>query len=323
MPVTNFVVDENQCSITVTAEYSVSRERLWNAYLDPRQIERFWAPPALSCRFIRHDAFAGGMSRYEMYGDDDEVYGGYWRWQNVDAPETFTVVDGFADEFGEAVDGAPSMSTNFTFTETDTGTRVTLTTTFESREALHTTLEMGVEAGTTAAMGQIDQLLDTLTPYAVEFDTTVQRISLNQLRISRRVKGKARDAWNAHTDPEKIRVWKRGQEGWSMPVCTFTPEAGSEYTMEWKNELGGQSFGVTGDVVQVIPEHRLVLTERFTDEDAAESLHEYTFTSFGSTTLITCVVTYSHEVDGHDAPDRALALGFEEGFDRLDRMLTG
>lgn len=42
MPVTSVLKDADTLTLTVHAEFPVPVERLWQAYLDPRQIEKFW-----------------------------------------------------------------------------------------------------------------------------------------------------------------------------------------------------------------------------------------------------------------------------------------
>ena len=42
MPVTSVDKDLDQLTLTIVAEFPVPVRRLWDAYVDPRQIERFW-----------------------------------------------------------------------------------------------------------------------------------------------------------------------------------------------------------------------------------------------------------------------------------------
>ena len=45
MPLTSVTKDAATLSLTVVGDYPVPRERLWDAFADPRQLERFWGPP--------------------------------------------------------------------------------------------------------------------------------------------------------------------------------------------------------------------------------------------------------------------------------------
>ena len=70
MPITSVTKDPENLTMTVVADFSVPLRRLWDAYVDPRQLEKFWGPPQSPATFTRHDAFPGGVSTYAMTGPD-------------------------------------------------------------------------------------------------------------------------------------------------------------------------------------------------------------------------------------------------------------
>ena len=45
MPVTDITTDPDALTMTLTAEFAAPVERLWAAFTDPRQLDRFWGPP--------------------------------------------------------------------------------------------------------------------------------------------------------------------------------------------------------------------------------------------------------------------------------------
>ena len=55
MPITSVTSDPQALTLTVVGDYPVSVERLWEAYSDPRQLERFWGPETWPAKFARHD----------------------------------------------------------------------------------------------------------------------------------------------------------------------------------------------------------------------------------------------------------------------------
>lgn len=44
MPITSVSSDAEKLTVTIIGDYPVPVERLWEAYADPRQLERFWGP---------------------------------------------------------------------------------------------------------------------------------------------------------------------------------------------------------------------------------------------------------------------------------------
>ncbi len=87
MPITSVTKDPENLTMTVVADFNASVQRLWDAYTDPRQIEKFWGPPEYPSTFTRHDVYPGGLSSYAMTGPDGSTHGGYWEWIDVKAPE--------------------------------------------------------------------------------------------------------------------------------------------------------------------------------------------------------------------------------------------
>ena len=64
MPLTSVTKDAATLTLTVVGDYPVPQQRLWDAFADPRQLERFWGPPAYPATFTRHDFKVGGRAEY-------------------------------------------------------------------------------------------------------------------------------------------------------------------------------------------------------------------------------------------------------------------
>jgi uncharacterized protein YndB with AHSA1/START domain len=94
-----------------------------------------------------------------MTGPDGDKHAGYWEITAVDAPTSFSFVDGFADLDFNPEPGLPISRNLYSFAQHDGGTRATYTSTFESVEALQKVLDMGVVEGASSAINQIDDLV--------------------------------------------------------------------------------------------------------------------------------------------------------------------
>src|SRR5690606_157154 len=66
MPITSVTSDAESLTLTVVGDYPVPIQRLWDAYADPRQLEKFWGPEGWPATFTRHDMAVGGMAQYYM-----------------------------------------------------------------------------------------------------------------------------------------------------------------------------------------------------------------------------------------------------------------
>lgn len=152
MPVTSVIKDAEKLTLTVVGDFPVSQQRLWDAYTDPRQLERFWGPPTAPCTFTRHDFRVGGRAEYFLTLPDGTKWSGSWKFIAVNPISSFEAQDGDNPED----ENGPSSGT-FAFETTPTGSRVTVTMRFFNVDAMeHAT---GMAEGMRAAMPQLDALL--------------------------------------------------------------------------------------------------------------------------------------------------------------------
>lgn len=325
MPVTSVHKDPDALTMTVVADFAAPLERLWNAYADPRQLEKFWGPPTYPATFTRHDMFPGGRSMYAMVGPDGDVSRGYWEFLDVKAPYSFEVRDGFCRPDGTPNSDMPSMRMVFAFEATASGSRLTTTTYFDTVQELEQLLNMGMEEGMRAAMGQIDDVLADLRSFAADLPAAAEILSDTTVRISRVIRGSVDQVWAAHHDPDLLSRWLLGPDGWSMPTCETATEVGQNYRYVWHEDATGRSFGSTGELLEVASPYRAVTTERMygdgIPEDAPSTVNELTLTPVDGGTLLSIVITYP------DARIRDIALGtgmvdgMETSYARLERTV--
>lgn len=317
MPVTSVTRNTEDLTLTVVAEFAAPVERLWDAYVDPRQLERFWGPPTYPATFTRHDAAVGGRSAYTMTGPEGDSHGGYWEWLAVDPSKSFEVRDGFTRPDGAPDESLPSMRMRFVFEPTDGGSRVTTTTFFGSLADLERLLEMGMEEGLHEAMGQMDEVLADLASFAAGQGTVTQILSETRVRVSRVIRGTVEQVWRAHQKPELLRRWALGPDGWTMPVCEVATEVGQRYRYEWEQTDGEDRFGFEGELLESAPPYRAVTTERMIGRPGEGTVNELTLTPLAEGTLLALVITYPDVT----TRDTVLATGMTDGMEASYRRL--
>jgi uncharacterized protein YndB with AHSA1/START domain len=317
MPITSITSDAEALTLTVTGEYPVPVERLWQAYADPRQLERFWGPESWPATFTRHDMTPGGSSQYYMTGPDGSTSHGWWRFLAVEPVRRFEVEDGFAHEDGRPNEAMPAMRMVFAFEPTATGSRFTSVTHFPSLEAMERLAEMGMQEGLRSALGQLDGVLADLASFSADFPTAAEILDDTRVRIRRVVRGTVEQVWRAHHEPELLRRWLLGPDGWTMPVCEVATAVGDSYRYEWEADDGSQRFGFVGELLEFHPPHVAVTTERMIGMEGPGAVNVMTLTPVDAGTLLTLVITYPSA----EVRDMVLGTGMTSGMERSYQRL--
>jgi uncharacterized protein YndB with AHSA1/START domain len=139
--------------------------------------------------------------------------------------------------------------------------------------------------------------------------------------VTRRFAASPEAVYRAHIEPELMRKWMLGPEGWIMPVCVSEAWPGGKMRFEWTRS-GGEAFHLTGEYVVLEPFRRIVHIERMFLPDPTPDNHvENTFEPDGEGTLMTVRMTVP------DAATRAAMLatnmenGMEASYARLEGMI--
>ncbi|MBT2484335.1 MULTISPECIES: SRPBCC family protein [unclassified Microbacterium] len=312
MPVTEVTTDAENLTMTVVADLAASVDRVWNAYSDPAQLERFWGPPGWPATFSTWDHTVGGRAVYTMNGPRGETSSGTWEFLAIEAPHRFEVIDSFAEEDGTPVDSLPSMRMTFTFEPTADGTRMVTQSHFASTEALEQVVSMGAVEGTKMAMAQLDAVLQDLREYAQGRGTQVELLDDTHVRITRLVEGPRDLVWRAHNEPDLMKQWMLGPDGWEMTECTVATEAGQSYRTSWApvGDTEGEPFGFEGEALLVDAPRRSVTTERMQGVPT-ETLNDLNLYEEDGATLITILIEYPDV----ETRDMILATGMTDGME--------
>ncbi len=129
--------------------------------------------------------------------------------------------------------------------------------------------------------------------------------------------------FEALTTPKLVQRWLLGPEGWSMPRCEMDVKVGGAYRWVWRNDADGTEMGMGGVYREIVPNERLVATEKF-DEAwyQGEALGTFELTAQGGETILKQTMLY----ESREARDQALKSGMEQGviasYDRLEQIVA-
>lgn len=319
MPITTVASDPAALTLTMVGEYPVPVTRLWDAWADPRQLERFWGPPTWPATFVRHDMTVGGRSHYFMTGPNGERSPNcFWEVTRLEAPHRLEVTNGFARDDFSPDPAMPEMAIVFTFEATPAGSRFTGVTRFRSLADMEQLVAMGMEEGMRTALGQMDDLLADLAAFAASRATEAHQIGETQVRISRVIRGPVEAVWRAHHDPALMQRWLLGPPGWTLPVCEVATAVGGSYRWEWEAVDGSQRFGFEGELLESAPPHRAVTSERMIGTPGPGAVNEMTLTPVSGGTLLTLLITYPSAAVRAAALGTGMVGGMEMSYARLE-----
>jgi uncharacterized protein YndB with AHSA1/START domain len=321
MPVTDVTTDPEALTMTLTAEFAAPVERLWDAFTDPRQLERFWGPPGWPATFTTFDLEPGGRAIYHMTSPQGEKSYGSWEFLSVTAPTGFEVLDAFADEHGTPNADLPVSRMVFSFDAAPGGSQLSNVTHFSSAEALEQVVGMGMVEGATMAMNQLDRVLQGLREYAGGKGTQTEILDDTHVRITRLIDGPIDLVWRAHQEPELLEKWMLGPDGWRLAVCEVDPAVGGRYRYVWEptDPAHGEGFGFDGETLLSEAPRRAVTTEHMTGTEYPSTLNDLTLYEEDGATLITLLIEYPDK----DTRDMVLATGMTEGMETSYARLEG
>lgn len=324
MPVTEIITDPEALTMTMTADFAAPVDRVWDAFTNPRQLERFWGPPGWPATFTAFDFSVGGLAQYHMTGPRGERSSGRWEFLAIDDGASFSMLDAFADESGEPIADMPATRMTYVFESTLEGARVVSTSYFPTAEALEQLVAMGMVEGLTMGVNQLDRVLAGLRAANAGKGTQTEILDDVHVRITRLIDGPIDLVWRAHQEPELIQQWLLGPDGWRMSVCEVDPTVGGRYRYAWEplGDTAGQGFGFDGETLLSEAPHRAVTTEHMTGTDFPSTLNDLNLFEEDGATLITLLIEYPDK----ETRDMVLATGMTDGMEtsyaRLERTLV-
>jgi uncharacterized protein YndB with AHSA1/START domain len=151
--------DPSGKKLIVNRYFNASLDKVWRAWTESSQLDDWWAPKPWKAETKTIDFNPGGLWLYAMVGPTGEKHWCRVDFQAIQRQKSFTVVNRFCDENGNANSEFPIMEWCTLFTSNGAGTTVTVEIKFDSEADLEKIVAMGFKEGFTMAHGNLDQLL--------------------------------------------------------------------------------------------------------------------------------------------------------------------
>lgn len=152
--------------ILMTRTFDAPRDLVWKMWTEAEHLKHWWGPTGWTLPFCEVDFREGGTWLYCMKGpmpDGSEMESwGKATYNEIVAPERIVYTDAFVDSEGNEQEGMPIAEVSMEFIEQDGKTLVKSVTTYPTKEARDTVIEMGVEQGMDQTLNRLDEYLVTL-----------------------------------------------------------------------------------------------------------------------------------------------------------------
>lgn len=150
--------DPSEYDLTITRTFDAPRERVWDAWTEPAQVEQWWGPKGFTSTVHEMDVRPGGTFRIDMEAPDGTVYPDEGDFHEVDEPERLVITSrAFEDD-----DGSYRLEVRNAVTFADRGDTTELTL---EAEVLKATEDMagpleGMEQGWSQSLDKLAESVD-------------------------------------------------------------------------------------------------------------------------------------------------------------------
>jgi len=139
--------------------------------------------------------------------------------------------------------------------------------------------------------------------------------------VTRRFAAPPEAVFRAHMEPELIKKWVLGPDGWTMPVCINDARPGGKIRYEW-SDGAGNGFYLTGEFIEIEAPNRIVHVERMHLPDPTPDNHiETRFEPDGTGTLMTMRMTLPDSETRAAMLATGMADGMETSYQRLETIV--
>jgi uncharacterized protein YndB with AHSA1/START domain len=159
--INNFVFEKDLAAkkIHVVREFNAPIEKIWKAWTDPDQLQKWWGPKPWVAVTKSMDFTVGGIWRYSMEGPEDQKHWSYVKFTAIENGSRFAADTVFSDEHGTVPTDASLSHWDNKFVAVGDKTQVVIDISFDDEATIKMMVEMGFEGGFTMGLNQLDEAL--------------------------------------------------------------------------------------------------------------------------------------------------------------------
>lgn len=148
---------------------------------------------------------------------------------------------------------------------------------------------------------------------------TLERTALNVARVTREFSATPNQVFEAHVNPDLLRQWLVGPEGWTMTECINDARIGGAIRYVWHEAASGHGFHLTGRFLAIERPNLILHVEQMHLPDPTpENRVETRFSASGKGTLMVMTMTLPDAATLGAMLATGMTGGMETSYQRLE-----
>jgi uncharacterized protein YndB with AHSA1/START domain len=157
----DFTVNKETKTVFITREFDASLSLVWDAFTKPEILDQWVAPKPYVSKTKFMDFKVGGRRFYAMVSPEGHESWAIQKYTSISPKTNFKMFNAFADK--DENPQLPGSDWDYTFSEENGKTKVSITIYNESLARMEKMIEMGFTQGMSATLKNLDELLATLS----------------------------------------------------------------------------------------------------------------------------------------------------------------
>ena len=157
----DFTIDKAAKTVCIIREFDAGLSLVWDAFTKPEILDQWWAPKPYASKTKFMNFEVGGRRFYSMVSPEGQERWVIQKYTSITPKTNFKYLNAFADK--DENPELPGSDWDYTFSEHNGTTKVSISIYNESLERMEKQLEMGFKEGFTMTLNYLDELLKTLS----------------------------------------------------------------------------------------------------------------------------------------------------------------
>ena len=157
----DFTVDKTAKTVSITREFAAELSLVWDAFTKPEILDQWTAPAPLTAKTKYMNFEVGGRRFYAMVSPDGQERWAIQTYTSITPKTNFKLNNAFADQ--DENPELPGSEWDYSFSEQNGITKVSITIYNESFERMERMIEMGFQGGFTMTLNSLEELLAKLS----------------------------------------------------------------------------------------------------------------------------------------------------------------